>query len=170
MAHWRKFLLSIFPRPRRAVRWQDAIALVVFLVLFAAVVIGLEQADVLLFSRPVMLLLVWWMHFAGYGGLPRIRGQVALWTRFLLLGLFAFALAEPRAVRSRDILSVMYVVDVSDSITSASSDQAIQYVTASVNTKPGRDEAGLSIFGKGPAAELPPRASFPFEGVFNSRM
>lgn len=176
MSLWRKLLLSIFPRPRRTVRWQDALALVVFLALFAAVAIGLEQADVLLFSRPAMLLLVllapwvWWMHFAGYGGLPRIRGQVALWARFLLLGLFAFALAEPRAVRSRDVLSVMYVVDVSDSITSASSDQAIQYVTASVNTKPGRDEAGLSIFGKGPAVELPPRASFPFEGVFNSRI
>ena len=146
--------------------------LAVFLVLFAGLCAWLEFGHVLMFARPVMLGLAvfapwfWWMHVGGYAGLPKGRGAVSLFVRLTLLGLFAMVLAEPRAVRSRDVMSVVFSVDVSDSIYSA--DQAITYVTDTVQKhrpKGKSDEAGLVIFGKSSAVELPPRMSFPFEAL-----
>lgn len=172
MNRLRRFIASFLPSPRRPVGWRDAIPLAVFLVLFVGLCLWLEFDHVLMFARPAMLGLValapwfWWMHVAGFGGLPKARGPVSLFVRLLLLGLFAMVLAEPRAVRSKDVMSVVFAVDVSDSIYSA--DQAITYVTNTVQNhrpKGKSDEAGLLIFGKTPAIELNPGMSFPFEAL-----
>lgn len=171
MSFVRRILALLFPRPRKALRWLDAWPLGAFFVLFAGVCLGLELGGVLMFARPaafgltVLAAWLWWLQVAGYAGLPRVRGLVALWVRFILFALFVMLLAEPRAVRTRDVLSVMYLVDVSDSVKSDSVDAAMRYVLESVNRKPARDEAGLIVFGKTPAVELPPRASFPFEAL-----
>ena len=172
MKRLRRFIASFFPSPRRPVGWRDAIPLAVFLVLFVGLCAWLEFGHVLMFARPVMLGLAvfapwfWWMHVAGFAGLPKGRGAVALFVRLTLLGLFAMVLAEPRAVRSRDVMSVVFSLDVSDSIYSA--DQALNYITETVQNhrpKGKSDEAGLVIFGKTSAVELPPRMSFPFEAL-----
>ncbi len=171
MNRLRRFIASFLPSPRKPVGWRDAIPLAVFLVLFPGLCASLEFGHVLMFARPVMLGLAvfapwfWWMHVGGYAGLPKGRGAVALFVRLTLLGLFAMVLAEPRAVRSRDVMSVVFSVDVSDSIYSA--DKAITYVTDTVqkHRPKGTDEAGLVIFGKSSAVELPPRMSFPFEAL-----
>ncbi len=168
-------LLTVFPPPRRPVTWSTAWPLMLFLVAFAALCLGLEFGHVLMFSRPYALAVIvfapwiWWMHAAGYSGLPKTRGLLSLFLRLCLLGLFAMVLAEPRAVRSRDVMSAIYLVDVSDSIQSDSTDASLRYVLQSVQHKPTRDEAGLIIFGKTPAVELPPRMSFPFEAL-NSQL
>lgn len=176
MNRLRNIIASFFPSPRQVVGWRDAVPLVLFLVLFGGLCAWLEFDHVLMFARPMMLGLVvlapwfWWMYLAGFGGLPKVRGAVSLFVRLVLLGLFAMVLAEPRAVRSRDVMSVVYALDVSDSIYSA--DQAINYITETVQNhrvKGKADEAGLVIFGKTPAVELPPRMSFPFE-AFNSQV
>ena len=172
MNRLRNIIASFFPSPRQPVGWRDAVSLVLFLLVFGGLCAWLEFGHVLMFARPVMLGLVvlgpwfWWMHLAGFGGLPKVRGAVSLFVRLTLLGLFAMVLAEPRAVRSRDVMSVVYALDVSDSIYSA--DQAINYITETVQhhrVKGKADEAGLVIFGKTPAVELPPRMSFPFEAL-----
>ncbi len=169
MTSLRRFLLTLFPPPRKPVTWRAGISLAVFAVLFAGTVIGLELSHTLLFSRPAAFGLsifagwLWWLHVAGYAGLPAVRGEVALWTRLLLFALMVMVLAEPRAVRTRDVVSTMYLVDVSDSIRHDSVDAATKYVIDSVEKKPKNDEAGLLIFGKTPAVELPPRVSFPYE-------
>ena len=122
MRKLRRFLASFFPSPRRAFRWLDIWPLVTFLVLFGGICAGLEFGHVLMFARPMMLGLiliapwVWWMHMAGYAGLPKVRGMIALFTRLCLLGLMVMVLAEPRAVRSRDVMSIVFALDVSDSI------------------------------------------------------
>jgi uncharacterized membrane protein len=75
-------------------------------------------------------------------------------------------LAEPRAVRSRNTLSVVFALDVSDSIYSP--DNAITYITETVqNQRPKGtdDQQSLIIFGKAAAVELPPNASFPLEAL-----
>ena len=176
MKKFRRFLKSLFPAPRRVFRWQDAVPLSVFIVLFISICAGLEFGHYWMFARPMMLGLillapwVWWMHFAGYAGLPKIRGQIALMTRLCLLGLLVMVLAEPRSVRSRDIMSVVFALDVSDSIYSP--DDALKYITQTVQTqrpKGKEDQAGLIIFGKTPACELSPSMSFPFE-AFNSQV
>jgi uncharacterized membrane protein len=171
MQRLRQLLRNLFPPPRRAVRAGDALSLVLFFLLFAAACVGLEFGGVLMFARPaafglaVFAAWIWWLHVAGYAGLPKVRGHVALWTRFLLFALLVMVLAEPRSVRSRDVLSVMYLVDVSDSVRGDSVDASIRYVLEAVAKKPTKDEAGLLVFGKTPAVELPPRMSFPYEAM-----
>ena len=176
MKRFRRILHSLFPSPRREFRWLDVWPLATFLLLFAAVSAGLEFGHVWMFARPMMLSLivlapwVWWMHFAGYAGLPKARGMLALFVRLCLLGLMVMVLAEPRSVRSRDVMSVVFALDVSDSIYSP--DDALKYITQTVQTqrpKGKADEAGLIIFGKTPACELSPSMSFPFE-AFNSQV
>ncbi|WP_010584061.1 VWA domain-containing protein [Schlesneria paludicola] len=172
----RRYISSFFPKARRPFQWRETWPLLVFLVLFGSVCAWLEFAHVWMFARPTMLGLivlsvwVWWMHFAGYAGLPKKRGTLSLLVRLVLLGVLVMALAEPRAVRSRDVMSVVFALDVSDSIYSP--DDALKYVTETVQNhrpKGKQDEAGLIIFGKTPACELSPSMSFPFE-AFNSQV
>lgn len=176
MRKLRRLISSFFPSPRRALHWLDLWPIACFLLIFAGVCAGLELGHVLMFARPMMLGLIvfapwiWWMHFAGYAGLPKVRGMISLFTRFVLLGLLVMVLAEPRAVRSRDVMSIVFALDVSDSIYSP--DEALKYVTQTVQTmrpKGKSDQAGLIIFGKTPACELSPSMSFPFE-AFNSQV
>jgi uncharacterized membrane protein len=171
MNRLRRIIASCFPAPRRRLSWWDAVPLAVFAAVFLGGCLWLELGHYLMFARPVMLGLValapwfWWMHVAGYGGLPKGRGTVSLFVRLLLLGLFAMVLAEPLAVRSRDVMSVIFALDVSDSIYNA--DKAVNYITETTqNHRPKKvDEAGLIIFGKTPAVELPPRMTFPLEAL-----
>ncbi|HEY0982166.1 vWA domain-containing protein [Schlesneria sp.] len=172
----RRIFTSFFPMSRRAIRWRDAWPLIVFLIVFGVACFGLEYGHYLMFARPIMLGLIvfapwiWWMHVAGYAGLPRGRATVALLTRLTLLGLLSMVLAEPRSVKTMDVMSIVFALDVSDSIYSP--DDALNYVVQTVqNQRPkGKsDQAGLIIFGKTPACELSPSMSFPFE-AFNSQV
>lgn len=166
---------QLVPRARTQVTWQRALPLIFFLLLYAGLCVGLELSGVLLFARPwafVLILFavwVWWLSVAGYGGLSRGRAQAALLTRLVMLGLFVILIAEPRSVRVRDVISVVYAVDLSDSIGERSVDEALEFVTKTVTEKPPKDEAGLVVFGRNSAVELPPRMSFPFEAL-NSRI
>lgn len=167
---------SVFPRPRQPVTWRGAWQPIAFLVLFALVCLLLERGHVLMFARPwrlgfaVLGVWVWWMYAAGWSGLPRFRGAISCGLRLGLLAVLVMVLAEPRAVRTRDVLSVVYLMDVSDSIKSESADQSFRYITSAIEKKPGKDEAGLIVFGKTPAVELPPRQSFPFDNALNTQV
>jgi len=127
------------------------------------------------FSRPWAFLLllfvpwIWWMQAAGHAGLPQRRGAWAGLIRLVLCGLLIFVLAEPRAVRTSDTVSVIYNVDVSDSVSPWRS-EALNFVAATAAEKPGTDEAGLVVFGRTPAVEYPPRVVFPFERFVNSQV
>ena len=165
----------LFPPARRRVTFVSVLPLVLFLAAVAAVVIGCEQRGVLRFTwKPAFWLLlaapwVWWLHFAGWSGLSGGRALIALMVRFAVLALFVGVLAEPRAVRKSDHLSLVYVVDVSDSMGGKVSDKSIAWILDTVGKKPPKDEAGLVVFGREAAVELPPRQSFPFETI-NSRV
>jgi len=175
MKRLHRIFRSIFPSPRSPVHWRDGIVLAVFLLVYIVMCAGLEFGHVLMFSRPMMLGLVvlapwfWWLSLAGYAGLPKGRGTAALFVRLLVLGLFAMVLAEPRAVRTSNIMAVIFALDVSDSVRDPRiSDKAITYITETVQGhRPtgSKDQQSLIIFGKTPAVELPPRESFPFEAL-----
>ena len=169
----KRIIRSIFP-PRSGVTVRDAVPLIAFLALYAAVCLTLELTHTVLFARPMAFGLIvltgwiWWMHLAGFSGLSRSRAQIALQTRLVLAGLFVMLMAEPRAVRSDDSLSVVYVVDISDSIRGDReqidrTDAALSFVARTVSEKPQEDQAGLVVFGRDAAVELPPKNSFPFE-------
>lgn len=170
-----KTLKSIIPTPRRRVTIRQSLSLIVFLAFYALLCLWLPWSGRMTFVRPAMFSLmlstvwVWWLHVAGYGGMGRIRGEIALLIRLAFVGAFVMLLAEPRAVRSNDTLSVVYTLDVSDSIGERSTDAALGFVTRTVSAKPPKDEAGLIVFGRDASVELPPRMSFPFE-MINSRI
>ena len=166
---------AVLPQPRRQLTWRSAWPLLLFLLVYATIVLALEGFGRVAFARPLAFLLmvatpwVWWMHAAGHAGLGRVRSLISLFVRFALVGLFAMLLAEPRSVRTSDTLSVMYALDVSDSIGEGSMDEALEFVVKTVTEKPELDEAGLVVFGRTAAVELPPRISFPLEAI-NSRI
>ena len=166
---------SILPPRRRALTAGALAPLGVFLLLFIGGNLYLVWNAILQFSNPWAFLLllatpwVWWMQMAGSSGLTRMRGALALLVRLCIIGAFIMLLAEPRAVRTSNVLSVVYALDISDSIGDQASDAALNFVTRTVAGKPEKDEAGLVVFGREAAVELPPRVTFPFEAI-NSRV
>lgn len=90
--------------------------------------------------------------------------------RWVMMAGFVIALAEPRSVRTSEVLSVVYAVDVSDSVSQQAVDAALEFVARQVSEKPVADEAGLVLFGAEAVVELPPRITFPFDGVVTSRV
>ena len=109
------------------------------------------------------------MQTAGHSGLTPGRAFIAVLTRLAIAGLLIMVLAGPRAIQTSDVVSVVYAVDVSDSVNEARGD-ALSAVARSAAMKPAKDEAGLVVFGRTPAVELPPRESFPFEQFLNSQV
>jgi uncharacterized membrane protein/Mg-chelatase subunit ChlD len=91
-----------------------------------------------------------------------------LTTRLLLLTALIYALAEPRRVRRSDSLTVVYTLDASDSMGEKVSDKALSWIIQTAKDRQEKDAVGLVAFGSESAVELPPRQSFPFEGVLNS--
>jgi len=171
----KRFLQSLLPAARRPVTLLALLPLLLSLAVFAAAVIACEVRGIVRFTwKPAFWLMlvtpwVWWMHFAGWSGLSGWRAQAALISRLLLVGTFSALLAEPRAVRKSDTLSMVYALDVSDSMGAKISDKSMAWILDSVRQKPEKDEAGLVVFGRDAAVELPPRRSFPFETI-NSRV
>ncbi len=166
------FLLSLFPLPRRRLTWRDALPPGSFLTLFAAGVVLVSRRGWLAFSNPaafwLLLAVPWvcWLHVAGTrGGLGRAHALVALVIRLVLLGTLVLLLAQPRAVRRSDTLSIVYALDLSDSMGAHVSDQALKFITDTASQKPEKDEAGLVVFGREAAVELPPRTNFPLEAL-----
>ncbi|MCA9064198.1 MAG: VWA domain-containing protein, partial [Planctomycetaceae bacterium] len=127
------------------------------------------------FSRPWAFLLclvlpwIWWMQAAGYSGLPRYRGAFALFCRLVVSGILIMVLAEPRAVHTSDVVSVVYAVDVSDSV-NESRNRAMEFVASTAEHRPVSDEVGLIVFGRSAAVEFPPRNGMKIEPYINSRV
>ena len=124
----KRFLQSLLPAARRPVTLLAFLPLLLFLAVLAAAVIACEARGIVRFTwKPAFWLMlvtpwVWWMHFAGWSGLSGWRAQAALISRLLLVGTFSALLAEPRAVRKSDTLSMVYALDVSDSMGAKISD------------------------------------------------
>ncbi len=142
-----------------------------FLVVFGATCFLLDFTGVLLFTHPgvfwlsALLPWFWWMQENGYSGLYGLRGLTALMLRLSIAGVFIMLLAEPRAVRESKGLSVVYALDISDSIAGEAANKSLEFVLSTAQKKPEGDKAGLVVFGGNAAVELPPRTSFPFEAV-----
>jgi uncharacterized membrane protein len=165
------FLYNLAPPIRRPVTLGSIVLPALFLVLYLGLCVGLEQTDTLLFARPgafwlgLFLPWLWWVHLQGYHGLAPFRANLALLLRLSMGGAFVMVLAEPRSVRESTIISTMYVLDISDSIGESATDAALKYVMSQVEKKPEKDQAGLVVFGRNAAVELPPRVTFPFEAI-----
>ncbi|MHB9107609.1 MAG: VWA domain-containing protein [Armatimonadota bacterium] len=106
------------------------------------------------FSHPQYLLLLplvwaytWWVLRGSLAELGRTRGRLAAALRGVLLTLVVLALAGIQLVRPTTNLCTVFVVDVSDSISSAQRAAALQYIRTAVKTKRPGDSAALVTFG-----------------------
>lgn len=161
---------QLLPAAHRPVTLRDAIPLGVFLVGFAGIWCGLEWSQWIQFTHPEALFWlnlcpwIWWLSVTGDTGLSQRQGAITLLLRLSLIGFCVMILAEPCLVRTRDVRSVIYALDVSDSVGDAGR-QALDFIVQTATAKPERDEAGLIAYGRGAAVELPPRVTFPFEAL-----
>ncbi|MDA3962310.1 MAG: VWA domain-containing protein [Planctomycetota bacterium] len=146
-----------------------------FALVYTAVCVGLEWGGVVLYTRPAAFALMlsglwlWQLDRAGMHSLGRARGVIALLMRLTVLGVLAMILAEPRALRQGEGLGVIYVLDRSDSIADPARESALEWMITTAGARAEGDRAGLVVFARDAAVELPPRTSFPFEAV-NSRL
>jgi uncharacterized membrane protein len=171
----RNIFLNLAPPPRKRVTFGAVLPMLVFLLLFigGCVFVSLRRLVEFSYLAPFGLLVlsvwIWWMNFAGFSGLGKIRSTLALLVRLSVLGILILALAEPRVVKKNEGLALVYALDTSDSMGEKVSDRSLSYILKTAGAKPEKDQAGLVVFGRDAAVELPPRLSFPFE-VINARV
>ena len=117
------------------------------------------------FDRPAYLLLLavvpimWFWSRRSISALGRWRRWSALALRTLVLTGIVLALAEAHLVRSNDRLAVIYLLDQSLSISPEQGKAAIEFINKSRQEQRDRrrgDLAGVIVFGKQAAVELPP--------------
>ncbi len=105
----------------------------------------------------VLVPLVWWVGYRSLAALGRGRRAVVLLLRTAVVLLLILALAEMRAVRTSDRLTVFYLLDLSQSIPAETRAQMVEYVNQAVERhRRPRDRAGVIVFGREATIELPP--------------
>ncbi len=121
---------------------------------------GTFQID---FDSPAWLLLgllapaLWWFSYRSLAGLGTWRRAAALTLRTAVLALLVAALAEVRWVRSSHRLTVIYLLDQSLSIPAPRREAMRQYVNQAVERHRVHDDrAGVIVFGRDAAIEIPP--------------
>ncbi len=107
----------------------------------------------------------WHVHLRGRAGLATTRHALVGVTRLLLLAVLIFALCEPRTHRTDDRAVIVFAIDHSDSVQSASLQGALRFALAASADKPAADEVGLVFFGRNAGVELPPATALPFESI-----
>jgi uncharacterized membrane protein len=158
-------------RRARPISSRALLPLVLFFLVLSSFWTTVTTMDWIVFTRPGAFWLFgsapwfWWLHQRGRHGLSGARSATAVFLRLILSGVLVLLLAEPRAVRKSDRLAIMYALDMSDSVGEATRERALSFIVNSVQQKPEKDLAGLVVFGRDAAVELPPRVSFPFDTV-----
>ncbi len=117
------------------------------------------------FEYPYFLLLllilpvIWWLGFHSLAGLGPVRRALALIFRSLVISLIVLALAGIQWIWISDRLTVIYLLDQSDSIPQPKRQLMLQFAIESVkqHRNPERkDRAGLIVFGRESSIEFPP--------------
>jgi uncharacterized membrane protein len=115
------------------------------------------------FGSPWYLLLLlllpglWWYSHRKLALLGRIRRLLVIGLRTLVLVIVVLALAEIQMVRTTDHVTVIYLLDQSESIPESYRRAMIAYVNGEVRKhRREGDYAGVVVFGRDAAIEIPP--------------
>ncbi|MFO0921134.1 MAG: VWA domain-containing protein [Pirellulales bacterium] len=115
------------------------------------------------FEYPYFLLLllvlpfIWWIGFRSLAGLGPFRRWIALSLRSLVVLLIIAALAGIQWIWISDRITVIYLLDQSDSIPSVKRKLMLDYAIENVKQHRRKDDrAGLIIFGREASIEFPP--------------
>ncbi len=117
------------------------------------------------FDQPTYLLLLlllpllWWLSFRSLAALGTWRRLTAILFRSAVLTGIIAALAGIQLVWTTERITVMYLLDQSESIPQSRRLQMLDFVTKSVNQHRDaarEDRAGVIVFGRNAAIEVPP--------------
>ena len=98
-----------------------------------------------------------WFSRRSLAALGPVRRLLAIALRSLVLVLLILALAEVQKVRTNDRLSVLFLLDQSQSVPAEHRQSMLAYVNRAIEKhKPRNDQAGVIVFGESPRVELPP--------------
>lgn len=123
------------------------------------------------FGNPWMLLLILlipffvWVSWGRLSHLSLLRRWTAIGLRLILLGLLALALADARWARSTDSLSVIFLLDQSDSLGATARQDALAFIQDALAAMPADDSAGVVVFGENALVEETPRQNLQLSDV-----
>jgi len=118
---------------------------------------AIEHPGLALGLALVLVPLVWWVGYRNLAALGTGRRWAALGLRTAVVVLLILAVAEMRAIRTSDRLTVFFLLDLSQSIPLEIRSRMIEYVNQAVERhRRPRDRAGVIVFGREAAIELPP--------------
>lgn len=116
-----------------------------------------------------LLPILWIVSFRSLAGLGKFRRLFALSFRTIVFVLIVFALAEVQMLKINEKLTVIYLLDQSESIPMAQRQAMLDYVIRDVeeHRDPDReDRAGVIVFGHDATIEIPPfDDDIPFIGL-----
>ncbi len=112
------------------------------------------------FTTPLALLLLLLVPMVIYIGWPRVRYRrgrdvASLILRVAIFALLVFALAGTQTVRAADKLAVVYLMDVSDSVSQPTQESELSYIQNSMAAMSTDDEAAVVVFGGNALVERP---------------
>src|SRR5437763_1319733 len=105
------------------------------------------------FSNPIALVLLVVIPYFAWLGWPRVtyrrrRDTVSLALRLLIVVCLVLGIAGLQTVQAADKLSVVFLVDASDSIDQTARDEAQKYIRDDMSRMGPEDKAGVVVFGK----------------------
>ncbi len=106
-----------------------------------------------------LLPLLWWIGYQRFSALGYFRAFIAILLRSLVVGAIIAAIAGVQIAWITDRVTVMYVLDQSDSIDEARRVSMLDYVVDCVREhrdKQREDLAGVIVFGRDASIEVPP--------------
>ncbi len=112
------------------------------------------------FANPIALVLLLAIPYFAWLGWPRVayrrkRDTVSLALRLLVVVLLILGIAGLQTVQAADKLSVVFLLDASDSIDQAARTQAEKYIRDAMSHMGPEDRAGVVVFGKNALIERP---------------
>lgn len=96
---------------------------------------------------PLAAFLAWWF-WRSYADLSRARGAVALALRAVGLTLIVLALTKPVLMLENTERTILFLIDVSDSVTSESLEDAWTEIAASTQDRKSGENSGVLLFGR----------------------
>lgn len=131
-----------------------------------------------LFDHPGYLLLllllpvIWMLSYRSLSGLGSVRRWIAIGLRSVVFLVIVLALAEMQFLRQHDGMTVIYLLDQSESIPETQREAMVEYVKEAVSEQRDdarNDQAALIVFGRDANIEVPPlQADLPILGQLES--
>jgi len=127
------------------------------------------------FSHPWLLLLgiflplIWYISTRGHSVLSPFRKRIALACRLIIFSFLILSLAGAKIRLPTNNENVFFLVDASDSISTANKELAREYVERSIQNMERGDRAGIIVFGKEAFIESLPQPQ-PYFSHFHTKV